>query len=192
MRAQHRHQTLQRYSAPAMVLHWLMALLIVANLAVGLSMVRMPLSPTRLVLYNAHKWAGVLILALAALRLLWRLAHAPPLLSPTPAWQHTAARATHATLYLLFFAVPLLGWAYSSAAGFPVVLFGLWPLPDWVPAERELAQALKPWHARSAWLLGGLTLLHVAAAWKHQLVDHDGLIDRMLPAPRPRPPTPQP
>ena len=170
-----------------MVLHWLMALMITGSLVVGLSMARMPFSPTRLVLYNVHKWAGVLILALAALRLLWRLTHAPPMLATKPDWQQTAARATHWLLYVLFFAVPLFGWAYSSSAGFPVVLFGLWPLPDWVPVDRELAQALKPWHARLAWLLGALTLLHVAAAWKHQLVDRDGLINRMLPARQPRP-----
>lgn len=171
----------QRYSLPAIVLHWLMALMIVASLCVGLTMARMPLSPTRLLLYNVHKWAGVLILTLAALRLLWRLLHRPPAPLPMPAWQHAAARGSHATLYLLFFAVPLLGWAYSSAAGFPVVLFGVLPLPDWVPVDRDLAQTLKPWHGRLAWLLGALSLLHVAAAWKHQLVDRDGLIDRMLP-----------
>jgi cytochrome b561 len=171
-----------RYSGVAIVLHWLMALMIVVSLGVGLTMARMAMSPTRLQLYNWHKWAGILILALAALRLLWRLSHRPPMLPPMPAWQQAAAHLSHAALYLLFFAVPLFGWAYSSAAGFPVVLFGVLPLPDWVPVDRDLAQALKPWHGRLAWLLGGLALLHVAAAWKHQLVDRDGLINRMLPA----------
>lgn len=170
-----------RYTAVAIALHWLMALMIVASLAVGLTMARMAMSPTRLQLYNWHKWAGVLILTLAVVRLLWRLSHRPPMLPPMPAWQHAAARGSHAALYLLFFAVPLLGWAYSSAAGFQVVLFGVLPLPDWVPADRELAQAVKPWHGRLAWLLGALAAMHVAAAWKHQLVDRDGLINRMLP-----------
>ncbi len=174
-----------RYTGVAIVLHWLMALMIVASLAVGLTMSRMQLSPTRLQLYNWHKWAGVLILALAALRLLWRLSHRPPQRLPLPAWQHAAASATHTAMYALFFAVPLVGWAYSSAAGFPVVVFGVLPLPDWVAVDRETAQAIKPWHARLAWLLGALALLHVAAACKHQLVDRDGLINRMLPG---RPP----
>ena len=171
-----------RYTGVAIALHWLMALMIAGNLAVGLTMARMPLSPTRLLLYNGHKWTGALVLALAALRLLWRLRHQPPMLPPMAPWQHVAARLSHAALYLLFFAVPLLGWAYSSAAGFPLVLFGLLPLPDWVPVDRALAQALKPWHGRLAWLLGGLVLLHIAAAAKHQLVDRDGLTNRMLPA----------
>ncbi|WP_205665083.1 cytochrome b/b6 domain-containing protein, partial [Caldimonas tepidiphila] len=71
----------------------------------------------RLQLYNWHKWAGVAILALSALRLLWRLLRRPPPPVPAPRWQLAAAHATHALLYLLFFAVPLAGWAYSSAAG---------------------------------------------------------------------------
>ena len=171
-----------RYTGVAIALHWLMALMILVSLAVGLTMARMDLSPTRLQLYNWHKWAGVLILTLAALRLLWRLSHRPPTLPPMPAWQHAASRASHGALYVLFFAVPLAGWAYSSAAGFPVVLFGVLPLPDWVAVDRELAQAIKPWHGRLAWTLAALTLLHIAAAWKHQLVDRDGLINRILPA----------
>ena len=139
------------------------------------------MSPDRLLLYNAHKWAGVLILTLAALRLWWRLVRRPPELPAMPSWQHAAAKASHAAMYLLFFAVPLMGWAYSSAAGFPVVLFGVLPLPDWVPKDRDLAQALKPWHGRLAWLLGALVLVHVAAVCKHQWIDRDGLLHRMLP-----------
>ena len=98
-----------------------------------------------------------------------------------PGWQRRAAHATHMLMYALFFAVPLMGWAYSSAAGFPVVLFGVWPLPDFVAADRELAEAIKPFHAWLAWTLLALIALHVAAAAKHQLLDRDGLIGRMSP-----------
>ena len=83
------------------------------------------MSMTRLKLYNWHKWAGVTILALSAARLLWRLGHRPPPDAPGPRWQKLAAHGTHLALYALFFAVPLAGWAYSSAAGFPIVLFGV-------------------------------------------------------------------
>jgi cytochrome b561 len=82
-------------------------------------------------------------------------------------------------MYLLFFAVPLLGWAYSSAAGFPVVLFGVLPLPDLVSPDRALAEALKPWHGRAAFALAALVLLHVAAVAKHHWVDRDALLARM-------------
>jgi cytochrome b561 len=142
----------------------------------GLSM-----SPLRLKLFNWHKWTGICILALSALRLLWRLAHAPPPDLPAPPWQLRAAHATHWALYALFFAVPLMGWAYSSAAGFPVVLFGLIPLPDFISPDKVMAEAIKPWHGYLAFVLATLAALHVAAAIKHQWLDRDGLLGRMWP-----------
>jgi cytochrome b561 len=168
-----------RYTDTAIALHWLLALLIAGSFALGLYMHELPFSPTRLRLYNGHKWAGVVILALSALRLLWRLTHRPPADLPMPAWQRRAAHAAHGALYLLFFAVPLAGWAYSSAAGFPVVVFGVLPLPDWVNPSRELAAALKPLHKGLAFALAAVTLVHVGGALKHQWIDRDGLLRRM-------------
>lgn len=171
-----------RYSAPAIALHWLLAAAIVAIFLLGLQMTSLPFSPRRLQLYSWHKWAGVAILALSALRLLWRLTHRPPGMPAAPRWQQLAAHGTHLALYLLFFAVPLSGWAYSSAAGFPIVFLGVLPLPDFVPVDRELAEALKPWHGRLAWAMAALVALHVLAAFKHHFVDRDGLLHRMRPA----------
>jgi cytochrome b561 len=175
-----------RYHPVAIAIHWVMALALLAMFGVGLYMVDLPFSPQRLKLFNWHKWAGVLVLTLAFLRLVWRLTHRPPALPAAirngmPAWQHLAHQATHAGLYLLFFAVPLLGWAYSSAAGFPIVLFGVVPLPDFVPASEALADALKPWHGWAAYALAVLVVLHVAGAMKHALLDRDGLLSRMWP-----------
>ncbi len=170
-----------RYTGPAIALHWLLALMIVGAFGVGVYMSDLPVSPSRLKLYSWHKWAGVTILALSALRLLWRLTHRPPADAPMPAWQASAAHATHGLLYALFFAVPLVGWAYSSAAGFPVVWFGVLPLPDFVPVDKALAEAIKPWHGNLAWALAGLVTLHVAGALKHQFIDRHGLLDRMRP-----------
>ena len=173
-----------RYSAPAIALHWLLAAALLTSFCVGFYMSGLSFSPLRLKLYNWHKWAGVTILALSALRLLWRLWRRPPPLPGAvaramPPWHRAAHHGTHAALYLLFFAVPLLGWAYSSAAGFPVVFLGVLPLPDFVPAGEALADALKPWHRFSAYALAALAVLHVAAALKHHWVDRDGLLARM-------------
>ena len=175
-----------RYSLTAIALHWVLALGLLGLLAFGWYMTELPFSPARLKYYNWHKWAGVTLLVLSVLRLLWRLTHRPPAL-PTamaaamPRWQHIAHHGVHHLLYLLFFAVPLLGWAYSSAAGFPIVWFGLWQLPDLVAASPALAEALKPWHAIAAYSLAALIALHIAAALKHQLIDRDGLLGRMWP-----------
>ena len=170
-----------RYSSVAIAFHWLLALMIVATFCVGLYMADLPSSIGKLKLINYHKWAGVTILALSAARLLWRLTHRPPADLPMPAWQAQAAHLTHGALYLMFFVVPLVGWAYSSAAGFPVVLFGVLPLPDFVPVDKALAQAIKPWHERAAWVLALLVLGHVAASLKHHFIDRDTLLDRMRP-----------
>ncbi len=171
----------KKYSSVAIALHWLLAVAIIVSFSVGIYMADLPLSPQKLKLYNWHKWAGATILALSAVRLLWRLGHRPPADLPAPAWQKAAARTTHWAMYLLFFAVPLLGWAYSSAAGFPLVWFGILPLPDWVPVDKALAEALKPWHGWFAKALAALVVVHVAAALKHQFFDRDGLIGRMWP-----------
>jgi cytochrome b561 len=178
-----------RYHGVSMALHWVLGLALAAMFGVGLYMADLPFSPLRLKLYNWHKWAGVVILSLSLARLLWRLTHRPPALPRTveaamPAWQLRAYHATHGLLYALFFAVPLIGWAYSSAAGFSMVLFGVLPLPDFVPVDKALAALIKPWHEWSAFTLAGLVALHVAAALKHHWVDRDGLLQRMLPGRR--------
>jgi cytochrome b561 len=175
-----------RYSGVAIVLHWLLALVVFGMFLMGVYMTDLPFSPQRLKLFNWHKWIGITFLVLTVLRLLWRFAHRPPALpeaisNAMPDWQMRAYHATHHLMYLLFFAVPLIGWAYSSAAGFSIVWFGQIALPDFVPADKALAALIKPFHQLSALALIGLSGLHIAAALKHQWVDRDGLIAQMLP-----------
>jgi cytochrome b561 len=174
-----------RYSLTAIVLHWLLELALFGMFGMGLFMTDLPISPLRLKLYNWHKWAGVTVLSLSLLRLIWRLTHQPPalpegLVQSMPRWQRLAHHATHHALYALFFIVPLVGWAYSSAAGFSIVLFGVLPLPDFVPADKALAELIKPWHEISAFAMMALVFVHVAAAFKHQWISKHRLIQRML------------
>ena len=170
-----------RYDVVAMLFHWVLALAIIGAFSVGWYMSDLPFSLTRLKLFNWHKWAGVTILALSALRLLWRLTHRPPADLPMPGWQKLGAHAVHWLLYAAFFAVPLSGWAYSSAAGFPIVWFGVLPLPDFVGKDKELAESLKQLHQFFAYGLGLLVLAHLGAVVKHVVLDKDGLLRRMLP-----------
>ena len=174
----------KRYNTVSIILHWVLGAALIAIFVFGIYMTDLPFSPQRLKLYNWHKWAGMSILALSTLRLLWRLTHPAPALPAKielamPGWQLKAHQLTHVALYALFFTVPLIGWAYTSAAGFPVVLFGLVQLPDLVGADKALATLIKPWHQISAFALAGLVVLHVAAALKHQFIDRDGLLSRM-------------
>ncbi len=176
----------QRYGAVAIALHWLLALALLVMLGAGWYMTGLPFSPQRLKLYNWHKWLGIAVLVLAALRLAWRLAHRPPALpahvtTAMPPWQRRAHHGVQRLLYVLFLVVPLVGWAYSSAAGFPVVFLGLLPLPDLLPVNKPLAEAIKPWHAVAAYSLAALAAVHIAAALKHHFVDRDGLLARMWP-----------
>ena len=170
-----------RYSAPAMAFHWLLALLIALQFSFGVYMADLPFSPGRIQQFNWHKWAGITILALSALRLLWRLVRWPPPAVVMPAWQARLAHATHLLLYFLFFCIPLVGWAYSSSAGFSVVYFGIWPLPDWVGKDADLASQRTLRHQSLAYTLAALVALHVAGAFKHHFIDRDGLLRRMNP-----------
>jgi cytochrome b561 len=171
-----------RYTRVAIALHWLMAALIVSGWTLGLSMVDLPFSPTRLKWYSWHKWIGVTVFGLAALRLCWRLLKAPPPLpASVPPWQHTVSKATHVVLYVLMLVTPVIGWLFSSAAGMPTVYLGLWRLPDLVVKDEALAGVLQNTHAALAYLLAALIVLHIAAALKHHFIDRDTVLARMFP-----------
>lgn len=174
---------MQRYSSIAIALHWLIALLIVATFTLGLVMTDIPgLTPTKLRYFSWHKWAGVTVLALAALRLLWRLRSKPPAYPNAMApWQRRAAHLLHGLLYVMMFAVPLSGYFYSLAAGVPVVYFGLFQLPVLIDADPALKPVLKALHYWLAMGMASLVALHVLAAFKHLLIDRDGIMGRMLP-----------
>ncbi len=170
------------YTRPAIALHWLVALIILASFPLGLYMADLALSPTKLKLYSYHKWAGVTVFFLAVLRVLWRMRHAPPALPTSmPAWQRNFAAATHALLYLLILAIPLSGWMMSSALGFKTVYFGVLPLPDLLAKNKELGELLKLVHVTLNYTMAALVAVHVGAALKHHFVDRDDILARMLP-----------
>ena len=175
---------MQRYTRPAILLHWLIAVLIIGAFVMGLVMTDIPgLTPTKLKYYAWHKWAGVTILALAALRLLWRLANrAPPYPAAMPRWQQSTAHYLHCLLYGLMFAVPLSGYLYTLSAGVPVVYFGVFKLPLLIDANAELKPVLKAVHYWLNMGLAGAVGLHVVAALKHAFIDRDGIMQRMLPS----------
>jgi cytochrome b561 len=187
-RVDHAAGGVTRYSGVAIALHWLVALLIFGAFALGLYMVDLKLSPTKLKLYSWHKWLGVTIWLLIVVRMGWRLLRRPPPAPPMPAWQRQAAALTHMLLYVLVLVIPITGWLFSSASGFPVVYFGVLQLPDLVGKDKGLADLFQSVHAALNYVLMAIVTVHILAALKHHLVDRDTVLHRMLPLlPVPRP-----
>lgn len=169
-----------RYTQPAVLMHWAIALLILGLFPLGLYMVELPVSPDKLKLYSYHKWAGVTVFVLAALQLAWRWRHAPPPLPGSlPPWQRHAAHGLHGVLYVLMLAVPLTGWWMGSAYGFTTSWFGVLPLPDLLPRNEALGDALRLVHEYLNYVFMVCVTGHVGAALKHQLIDRDGMLYRM-------------
>jgi cytochrome b561 len=167
------------YTRTAVSLHWLIAGLMIAAFALGWVMTELAISPLKVKMYNWHKWVGMTVLGLAAIRTLWRLTHAAPPLLPMPVWQQISAHILHALLYVLMFALPFSGWAYSNAAGYPIVYLGLWRLPDLVAKSKPLAAQLLEVHEALGWVLFALVTAHAAAVLKHHLIDRDDTLRRM-------------
>ena len=175
-------QTVTSWSAPAKLLHWLVAALIVVQAGLGIAAVSWRLSPTKLDLFVWHKSTGMLILAVVVLRLLWRLGHrAPPLPADTPAWERGAARASHFILYVLLLAVPLSGWLIASASGVPFSIFWRIPLPSIAAVDKQVADAAASVHFALLLALLAVLIVHIAAALRHHYVKRNDVLVRMLP-----------
>jgi cytochrome b561 len=181
-----------RYNAVAMTLHWLIAALLIANIAIAWyfnslhGIAKVP--PTQL-----HKSIGITVLILSLARLAWRVASPPPALPRTLArWERLAAGTVYGLFYVVMIGMPLSGWAMVSASQlihvFPIRLFGLVPWPAIGPLTTLPPGAMHQAHDNFAIIHGllaklayALIVLHVAAALHHQLLRRDGVMPRMVP-----------
>ncbi|HEX4675380.1 MAG TPA: cytochrome b [Steroidobacteraceae bacterium] len=181
--------TTVRWGHVSQFLHWLIVVLLIVQVTVASMAEDLP--PVKKIGPLAwHKSIGITIMALAVLRLLWRWANPTPLLPGTlKPYERVLASFTHATLYILLFAMPLSGWMMSSARGFPVAWFGFFPkswfgsvqLPDLVPKNKSLYDVMLTTHQTLQWALYTVVFLHVAAALKHHFLLKDDVLRRMLP-----------
>ncbi|MBI2260519.1 MAG: cytochrome b [Caulobacterales bacterium] len=171
-----------RYSTVSLVLHWLIAALVITQIGLIAAHEATEGSISR-EFVNLHKSVGLSILVLTLVRLGWRVANpAIPLPAAMPRWQKLLARTNHVLFYVLLIAMPLVGWAASSAAGRDIVWFGLfeWPLLP-IGGGRETAGELMNVHEAAARLLIFLVVLHIIGALKHQFIDRDNVLHRMIP-----------
>jgi cytochrome b561 len=167
-----------QFAAFSRILHWTMAIMVLAMLFIGIGMVASLTDYHWLV--SIHKPLGVLILIFVAVRLVNRLFNpAPPLPQGMPPWQRFAAHASHVVLYALLFALPLVGWGMLSAARYPVVLYGPLELPPILPHDAALYAVLRAVHTVLAFLLFATFIAHFSAAMMHALIYRDGVFQSM-------------
>lgn len=167
-----------RYTLPAILIHWAMAVLIAWLLWLGWTMTDLPKGAERSAAYSLHKSLGLLALLLVVVRLAWRSRNPPPPLL-AQGWEARLAHLTHQALYLLLLLAPLAGYLASSFTPYALKFFGIeiakagWP-------DEGLNGVFKLLHQVSVWAIGGLVVLHLAGALKHVLL-RDGTLGRMLP-----------
>jgi cytochrome b561 len=168
----------RHFNLLARLLHWSMALAILAMLFVGAGMVVS--LRHRDALLALHRPLGIAILLLAIVRLINRLTRPTPALpADLPPTQKAAAHASHWLLYGLMLAMPLIGWAMLSAGGYPIPMFGGVHLPAILPHSPEVYGWLRPLHGALAYLLFLTILGHLGAALYHAWVRRDEVFGQM-------------
>ena len=160
-------------------IHWIMAILILMMFALGLRLTSMEPGLSNLWLYGLHKTVGFTLLILIVLRLLWHLLSPPPAPLGPPGPMRIFVKFWHGTLYALMIAIPIAGWAGSSASGIDTVIFNRITLP---PLVAPSAQGEFVWfilHEIFAKVLMGMVIVHVLGALK-RAIGGDGTLRRML------------
>jgi cytochrome b561 len=169
------------YDGVAKTLHWLILVLLIAQYTVAWTMPHIGRNTPNEGLVSLHFSIGVTILAIAILRLLWRWTHpTPSLRGIVPGWQYALAYLSHLVLYLLLFALPILGWVDACFRGYAVNFFGLFTIPQLIVSSPARAGSTGDLHAAVGTFLLIFVGLHVLGALYH-LIRRDGVFSRMLP-----------
>src|SRR6266851_1624655 len=176
-------QAPHRYGGVAIALHWLIAVLISGQIALGWFLEGIPRGTAMRGFYvNLHKSTGLTIALLIVLRLGWRLAHPPPQLpSFVPSWERVASRMNHLALYICMLVMPSSGYIASNFSKFGIKLFNVILLPPWGIDDKRIYAVFNTTHVVTSYLFVGLIALHVLAAIRHAF-RRDGVLARMLPS----------
>ncbi|MCL3883235.1 cytochrome b [Marivita sp. GX14005] len=172
-----------QYRLPARLLHWGMALLVLATIPAGFVMIQDGIGrPLQNALFLFHKNVGVLLLLLVLIRAAYRLRHPPaPLPANIPGWQRMAASLSHVALYALLILMPIAGYIRVKAGGFPIESLDALGLPPLVPRSDPLAETAKTLHYYGGIAIAALLAVHIGAAAQHGLLRRDGVFSRMWP-----------
>jgi cytochrome b561 len=169
-----------QYGTPAKAFHWLIVALLLVQFPIGWLMPDVHGGPPGAAM-TFHVSFGILILAVIALRLLWRITHPVAPESSLPPWQRLSSEAVHWLLYVLVLATTVSGWLFASARGWSVSLFYVVPLPMLMSKSTAAVKTMDGWHQTAEWALLIVIGLHVAAALLHIFVYRDRIMQRMLP-----------
>jgi cytochrome b561 len=168
------------YGIITKIFHWVSVVMVTTTFMLGITMVNLPNDPSKFTLYGWHKSLGIIIFLTIVVRIIWRATNTQPSLpSSTPYLIHKTAFLAHFALYGLLLLIPLTGWSMSSAAGFPVSVFGLFTMPNLVAVNKSLAHFLNETHEVLAMVLLALVVLHVGAAFVHHFIFKDDVLRRM-------------
>jgi cytochrome b561 len=177
------NRDIQHYNNVAIALHWIVAIGVIIMIGLGWYMVDIPKgTPSRSLFFNTHKSIGLTVGIIALIRLLWRATHpAPPLPAGTPRWTIGAAHASHALLYFLLIFMPTVGFIASNFSKYGVNYFQLVKIGPFFAEDKKMYDLFQGMHEVAATVLVVVIAVHVLAAFKHLLVDRDGVFQRMMP-----------
>jgi cytochrome b561 len=170
-----------RYTPTAKFLHWLVTVVVFAQLGLGFWMLDIPKTPpgVRAGWFNLHKSIGITLGVIILIRLAWRLTHRVPALPDTiPAWERTTAKIIHRVLYVCMIVIPLSGYLGSSFTAYPIKYFGR-TLPNWGWDSPPLKELCSQVHYTAVVIFIALIAMHVAAVLKHLIIDRDDIFQRM-------------
>lgn len=170
-----------RYTRTAVVLHWLIGIALIGEIAFGFLLREIPRgTPERGPWVNLHKSTGIVLGILILARIAWRFAHRPPALPATfSPWESAAARFNHAAMYTCMVTIPVAGYLASNFSKYGVKFFSTVVLPPWGPELPRVYALLNGIHDVAAYVLTVLIALHVLAALKHALIDRDRPFSRL-------------
>jgi len=170
------------YSRTAILLHWVLAALLLGQIAFGWYLEEIPRgTPARSIYVNFHKSSGMVLGLLILFRSYWRLTHpAPELPASQPAWERTGARVSHWALYACMLIMPLSGYIASNFSKWGVNFFNAVKLPAWGVESEAVYNVLNTTHIVTSYVFVTLIVIHVLAALRHVML-RDGVFNRMWP-----------